>query len=323
MVLDDLHTRFGASRARQAAAKQFIERYLGANDLVADRADRRRGKTQPGVHQQPRAAAGGRRQVMGSKARFGDARPARRVLPDAAARGEPRDRPTTRTRCERGFNARNTLATLQATSPTIWPVRGRRKAIVFVSEGIDYDITRPDSATATRPTSSTRSSDADCRGDARQRQLLRRRPARADRPRRRDASRSASLPDDPTLDLGTGVAAERAAAVAGQPARALRRDRRLRRRQPATTFAAAFERIVQDNSSYYVLGYYPTDDQARRPLPQDRRPGEAAGPEGARAQGLRRAEAGRRKAARRPPRSADPRRRSCARRSTARCRSAA
>src|SRR5207237_1630930 len=35
MVIDDLHTRFGRSQRVKLAAKQFIERRLGANDLMA------------------------------------------------------------------------------------------------------------------------------------------------------------------------------------------------------------------------------------------------------------------------------------------------
>jgi hypothetical protein len=35
------------------------------------------------------------------------------------------------------------------------------------------------------------------------------------------------------------------------------------------SFRDAFQRIVDDNSSYYVMGYYATND-ARWPLPQDR-----------------------------------------------------
>src|SRR5215831_16579558 len=35
MVIDDLHTRFGRTARVKIAAKQFIERRLGANDLMA------------------------------------------------------------------------------------------------------------------------------------------------------------------------------------------------------------------------------------------------------------------------------------------------
>ena len=90
---------------------------------------------------------------------------------------------------ERGFNARTTLETLRNVAEWFGSVRGRRKAILFVSEGIDYDIydiiaqsgsnhqsastvldaTRDAIGAATRPE----------RGD------LRHRPARPHRSRRR------------------------------------------------------------------------------------------------------------------------------------------
>src|SRR5206468_6342667 len=35
MIIDDLHTRFGRSQRVKAAAKQFIERRFGSNDLMA------------------------------------------------------------------------------------------------------------------------------------------------------------------------------------------------------------------------------------------------------------------------------------------------
>src|SRR5581483_11929435 len=35
MVIDDLHTRFGRTQRVKAAARQFIEKRLGANDLMA------------------------------------------------------------------------------------------------------------------------------------------------------------------------------------------------------------------------------------------------------------------------------------------------
>src|SRR3954470_1540854 len=35
LVIDDLHTRFNRTARTRAAARQFVERYVGANDIVA------------------------------------------------------------------------------------------------------------------------------------------------------------------------------------------------------------------------------------------------------------------------------------------------
>ena len=43
------------------------------------------------------------------------------------------------------------------------------------------------------------------------------------------------------------------------------------------SLTTAFERIVEANSRYYVLGYYPSDAPARRTLPQDRSQDQASG----------------------------------------------
>ena len=44
---------------------------------------------------------------------------------------------------ERGFKARNTLTALKNVADCLGGIRGRRKAVVFFSEGIDYDIDDP------------------------------------------------------------------------------------------------------------------------------------------------------------------------------------
>ena len=97
---------------------------------------------------------------------------------------------------ERAYKARNTLSTLRQVADYLAGVRGRRKAVVYFSEGIDYDIDNP---IQNRYASGAPGRDAggDCRGDARQRQLLRRRSARPERPERRRRSTSSSLPERP------------------------------------------------------------------------------------------------------------------------------
>ena len=97
---------------------------------------------------------------------------------------------------ERGFNARNTLDSLKNFAQVLENVRGRRKALVLFSEGIDYDITDPfNNRDATTVMNATQR--RDCRGDAGQRVVLRHRRARTrcrlrHRPSR--SSRSRTIP---------------------------------------------------------------------------------------------------------------------------------
>ena len=50
------------------------------------------------------------------------------------------DKPTDLDDRERGFQARNALDTIRNLSQYLGNIRGRRKAVVMFSEGIDYDI---------------------------------------------------------------------------------------------------------------------------------------------------------------------------------------
>ena len=117
------------------------------------------------------------------------------------------------------------------------------------------------------------------------------RSARADDARRR--SRSA-WPGSPTP---AGESRRTGADAAGIGLSGLRNELRLSQESLRTLaeetggfaavnsndFTSAFDRIVRDNSSYYVLAYYPPHEQARREVPPDRGPRVAARADGARA----------------------------------------
>ena len=135
-------------------------------------------------------------------------------------------------------------------------MRGRRKAVVWFSEGINYDISNPIKnryatdvleeekgvvAAATRSNVSIYGVDP-----------------RGLTSGQDDAIEIGSFADDNSI--GPDQPPGRAADLAGQPALPVRRDRRVRRHQQ-NDFRDAFSRILQDNSSYYVLGYYPTNDK--------------------------------------------------------------
>jgi VWFA-related protein len=159
---------------------------------------------------------------------------------------------------ERGYRAKEVLRTLKSVAETLSGVRGRRKALLFFSEGIDYPIydvfgspSASDVVAATKEaiTAAARSNVSfftiDPRGlvgmSAEEIELN----ASADPSRGFDAHgllAEMRLSQDSLVTL--------AEETGGFAAVNSRND------------APIFERIVRANSSYYVLGYYPVN--ARR-----------------------------------------------------------
>jgi VWFA-related protein len=257
LVLDDLQTHFARSVRVRAAAKLFIERYLGANDIAAI--------VQTGARKDGAQEFTGNRRLLlkainnfaGQKIRsatldkLDDYYMQREVNPGAV----PRDLSD----AERAFKARNTLSTLRQVADYLAGVRGRRKAVVYFSEGIDYDINNTIQnryaselrdemlmaiAAATRANVSFYG--VDPRGLS----------GLSD-----EGIEITSVPNDPTLGLGYSSLSDE-----------LRRSQDSLRTVSEETggfaavnrndFREAFSRIIQDNSGYYLLGYYSSD--ARR-----------------------------------------------------------
>ena len=139
MILDDLHTAPSRAPRVKAAARRFIERHLAANDLMAivhigwastdsqDFTSNKRLLLGPWIGSWDRSWSPPRWPATRSFSR--------RVVP-AAPIADPFD-------AERGFNARSTTRVLTEVAEKLGGVRGRRKTILFISEGIDYDITDP------------------------------------------------------------------------------------------------------------------------------------------------------------------------------------
>ena len=178
---------------------------------------------------------------------------------------------------ERGFRAVGVLDTLKLTAEFLTSVRGRRKAVLFFSEGIDYPITdsfgghsASDVIRATQDaiTTAARANvnfyTIDPRGLVGMTNEFMEMagggaPEMAGGPAMRTPGTNAAM---------TGVwrhgrpfnaqtrADGRADAVAGQPARAGRADRRHRVGEHELADQHV-QQIVQANSRYYVLGYYP------------------------------------------------------------------
>jgi VWFA-related protein len=171
------------------------------------------------------------------------------------AAGDPINDPDT---MERGFHARNTLDSLRNYAQVLEGVRGRRKALVYFSEGIDYDIHDPfgnrDATTIIDSTkdaisAATRANVAfygiDVRGLGAGSET---------------AIEIQSLPTDPTLNLGVG-ALYNEVRLGQDSLRVLSDETGGFAVVNTNDVAGAFQRLVEENSSYYVLGYYPSNER--------------------------------------------------------------
>src|SRR5438309_6116761 len=139
MVIDDLHPNFARSGRVKTAAKQFIQRNLGANDLMA--VVHTSGATTAGQEftNSKRLLMAAVDKTAGRKLDSVTASKTREFYNPRGMRqsGDPLNDPNDQ---ERSFNARSTLDTLKNVADWFGAIHGRRKTILFVSEGIDYDI---------------------------------------------------------------------------------------------------------------------------------------------------------------------------------------
>lgn len=269
LVLDDLHTSITRTPRVRAAAAAFIERYLGANDVAAvvmtggGRGGQEFTSSRPlllrTVHgfsgrKLPSAAVEGLRQrASGLPPIGGD----RRVTPDEA---------------ERAHYARNMLTTMKNVADYLSSVSGRRKSVILFSEGIAYDISNPvqnrfasDLTDALRAAvaSGTRGNvtfyTVDPRGLAGFEDLIDMPGPPPDEP---GAGMNLLLDETRISQDSLRVLAEETGGVA-----VVNRN----------DYRDAFERIIRENSSYYVLGYYSDntrrDGRFRQVQVQVRRPG--------------------------------------------------
>jgi VWFA-related protein len=254
LVLDDLQTHFARTARVRAAARQFVERYVGENDITAI--------VQTGAKTNGAQEFTSNRQLLlksidtfaGQKIRSAtlDRLDDYYMQRDMRTGAAPRDL----SEAERAFKSRNTLSTLRQVADYLAGVRGRRKAVLFFSEGIDYDINNPMQnryaselrdelqaaiGAATRGNVSFYTIDPRGLGGLGDENMDIR-----------------SLPEDPTLGLGmTSLNDE------------LRRSQDSLRTIADETggfaavnrndFGDAFARVIQDNSGYYLLGYYSND----------------------------------------------------------------
>lgn len=258
IVLDDQHTHPLRSQRLKAAARQFVLRYMGANDTAAIVYTSGRSDVAQEFTNSQRRLLNAVDKFMGRKLRSSTLE---RLDEEQRTRGtrQQGDRIDDPFDQERAMTARTTLDSLRNLSNYLAGISGRRKAIIYFSEGVDYDIydvfstsggasavlqaSRDAVAAATRANVSIYGIDPRGLG------------AMAD-----DMIEVQDTPQDTSLNLGLssfGNEVQRSQ----DSLRVLSNETGGFAVVNQNDMATAFERVVADNSAYYLLGYYSTNER--------------------------------------------------------------
>ena len=260
-VLDDAHVDLTRGPRVKDALRRFFERDFGANDMAAVVYTGGRAVDGQDFTNNPRLLLAAVDKFMGRKLRSPTLERLDEYNRQRAAgtrnAGDPVNDPVA---FERAQKARDMLDSLRRLSDFMAGLHGRRKALVLVSEGIDYDIynlfdnnsaasdiiswTRDAIAAATRANVSIYSVD----------------PRGLMTPGSELIETAGVAADEPNLGLGVQSAMDE-----------LRLSQDSLRELSEETGGFAFvnrnnvddalDRLVAENSSYYVLGYYAANDR--------------------------------------------------------------
>jgi VWFA-related protein len=276
LVLDDLHT--GALRSQQVkkAAHQFVEKYFSANDVAAVVYTSGRTDASQEFTSNPQLLLASVDKFMGRKLRSAtlgklDSYNQQQNMSSGSDSSGSSDGSSSNTSTanqsnkvldpddfERGYNARNALDTLRNVADFLAGVRGRRKALMYFSEGIDYNIFDIfDSRDASVVVDATRDAiSAAARANVNFFTI--------------DPRGLVGLPDenielsappqDPSLRLDTqGLMDE--LRLSQDSLRTLAEETGGIASVSSNDFSTFFDKVVRANSSYYVIGYYPPDNK--------------------------------------------------------------
>jgi len=264
LVLDDLHTNFTSTARVRQFLRAFIENQFGTNDLAAV------------VYTSGRTTAGqeftnNRRLLLEAVDRFSGRRLRSEALEmaDELSRrtdigsldpGNERDlKLMDPLEAERAYHARSTLTSLRDLAAFMEGIRGRRKSILLISEGISYniyDVFNNSSAgiilqqAGDAVAAATRANVAIYAIDPRGLSAF------------EEAIESAGAPSGVTPSQFSLIGQfESSLRLSQQSLQVLAEQTGGFAAINRNDFAGAFERVVRENSSYYVLGYYPTNER--------------------------------------------------------------
>src|SRR5262249_9718391 len=270
IVLDDLHTSPVNSIRVKSAARKFIDEYLQPGDRGAvvytsgrvdagqeftDSSRRLLASVDRFVGNKLRSATLERLDAYNGKRQSGQTDAA--LGNTSSGDDDPRlERIQDPLDIERGYRAEAALKTLRRVADELANVAGRRKAVVFISEGIDYDITDVfRNSFATQVLDATRAVIAAA--------------ARSNVNVYSLDPRGLSVFGDSIMELGAPPANSNVKLGTTSLATELQLSQESLRTLAEQTGGAAsvssndftgwYERIVRDNSSYYMLAYSPID----------------------------------------------------------------
>ena len=259
ILLDTLHTSPLNSIKVRAAARRFVEQNLGANDTAAVVFTGGQSKDTQDFTNSKRLLLAAIDKFQGIKSPGATLT----VTQDVNARisRQPGDPVRDSLEFERALNARNAMDRVRVLSEFLANVRGRRKAMLLFGEGVEYEFQDIlGSTSATGVLESVR----DAIGAA----------TRANVAIYAIDPRGLTNPDADLIEFNNNPGADDPSLGDLGP-RSIAREFRtaqnsLRMVSDETggfavlnqnDFTNAFQRIVRDNSSYYVLGYYSTNER--------------------------------------------------------------
>jgi VWFA-related protein len=253
IVLDELHTSIHGSLLVRAAARRFIERHFGDGDLAAV-------VHTFGAASNSQNLTSDRQMLLAAVDKFVGTK-----LPSVTMNKIDEYRRTQQTRqqgdpvndpdeMKRAYDARSSMDVLKSVSEFLSRLRGRRKAVLFFSEGIDYNIydqinnreasnvlesIKDAAAAAVRSNVSFYTIDPRGLGGL-SNEMMEVQP----------------VIDDPSLRLDT-TGLQDDLQNSQDSLRTLADETSGFAAVNTNDFNSTFARIVKDNSAYYVLGYYP------------------------------------------------------------------
>ena len=270
LLLDDINTGPTRTNRVRVAARQFIERNMGANDLAAVVQTSGRTDATQDFTNSRRLLTRAVDKFMGNKLRSAALN---KLDSYNNTRGSGVSRGATDPeQAERLYKAESVLMTIASLADWLAGIHGRRKAVVFFSEGIDYNIwdTMGPSGTAANPSDSVRRGDGVVLYSRAQDAIAAATRANVNiyaiDPRglstgSEDAIEMTGLPVD-AESVGLGAyALQDELRDQQQSLRTLAEETGGFASVSSNDFSNAFRRIVDENSSYYVLGYYPTNER--------------------------------------------------------------